>query len=285
MRWVCLVPSEPVMPWTMTLESLLRKIDTAQAPCAASSAARRAASSMVSTSSTRSCSASCRMRRPSSALLPSRRTTSGLSIVSPRPEHLERGDDAVGDRVARGDAAEDVDEHAADLRVAQDDLEAVGHDLCGGAAADVEEVGRLHAAELLAGVGDDVERGHDEARAVADDADLAVELDVVEVLLLGGASSGSAASLSSRPRGRGDGRPRSRRGSPCRRGRGPRRRGAHQRVDLDERGVLVDEDVPELLTARRRWRRPPPVARTRRSSPARRSRGPWPRRRRRARRR
>ena len=41
------------------------------------------------------------------------------------------------------------------------------------------------AAVLLAGVGDDVERGHDQAGAVADDADLAVELDVVEVLLLG----------------------------------------------------------------------------------------------------
>ena len=27
MRAVCLVPSPPVMPWTMTLESLLRKID------------------------------------------------------------------------------------------------------------------------------------------------------------------------------------------------------------------------------------------------------------------
>ena len=41
------------------------------------------------------------------------------------------------------------------------------------------------AAELLAGVRDDVEGRHDQAGAVADDADLAVELDVVEVLLLG----------------------------------------------------------------------------------------------------
>ena len=86
--------------------------------------------------------------------------------------------------VARGDAAEDVHEHALDLRVAEDDVEAVGHDLCRGAAADVEEVGGLHAAVVLAGVGDDVEGRHDEARAVADDADLAVELHVVEVVLL-----------------------------------------------------------------------------------------------------
>jgi hypothetical protein len=40
-------------------------------------------------------------------------------------------------------------------------------------------------AELLARVGDHVQGGHDQARAVADDADLAVELDVVEVLGLG----------------------------------------------------------------------------------------------------
>ena len=53
------------------------------------------------------------------------------------------------------------------------------------AAADVEEVGGLDAAVLLAGVGDDVEGRHDQPGAVADDADLAVELDVVEVLLLG----------------------------------------------------------------------------------------------------
>jgi hypothetical protein len=33
---------------------------------------------------------------------------------------------------------------------------------------------------VLAGVGDDVEGRHDQTRAVADDADLAVELDVVQ---------------------------------------------------------------------------------------------------------
>ena len=32
MRAVCLVPSPPVMPWTMTLESLLRKIDIVFSP-------------------------------------------------------------------------------------------------------------------------------------------------------------------------------------------------------------------------------------------------------------
>ena len=67
----------------------------------------------------------------------------------------------------------------------QDDVEAGGHHLCRRAAADVEEVGRLDAAVLLTGVRGHVQRRHHQARAVADDADLAVELDVVEVVLLG----------------------------------------------------------------------------------------------------
>src|SRR6478609_3133665 len=100
-------------------------------------------------------------------------------------EDVERADDALGDLVAGGDAAEDVDEHRLHLGVVEDDVEAVGHDLRVGAAADVEEVRRLHAAVLLAGVRDDVEGAHHEARAVADDADLTVELDVVETEVLG----------------------------------------------------------------------------------------------------
>ena len=74
---------------------------------------------------------------------------------------------------------------ACTVRVAQDDLQPVGHHLGRRAAADVEEVRRLDAAVLLAGVGDDVQGAHHQAGAVADDADLAVELDVVEVLRLG----------------------------------------------------------------------------------------------------
>ena len=149
----------------------------------ASSAALSAPSSMVSASVTSGWLASRRIARPSSTLLPSRRTTSGLEALA--PELGERADDALGDGVARGDSAEDVHEDALDLRVAEDDVQARGHDLGRGAAADVEEVGGLHAAVVLAGVGDDVEGRHHQARAVADDSDLAVELDVVEVVLLG----------------------------------------------------------------------------------------------------
>ena len=49
-----------------------------------------------------------------------------------------------------------------------------------GAAADIEEVGRLAAIEL-----DDVHRRHGEARAIDHAADLAIELDVGEVVLRG----------------------------------------------------------------------------------------------------
>src|SRR5438045_3172685 len=73
------------------------------------------------------------------------------------PEGLRGRADAVRDRVAGGDAAEDVREHALDVRVAAHDVQARGHDLGRRAAADVEEVGGLHAAVLLPGVGDDVQ--------------------------------------------------------------------------------------------------------------------------------
>ena len=49
----------------------------------------------------------------------------------------------VGDQVAAHDAAEDVDQDRAHLRVREDQLEGRGHALGGRAAADVEEVGGL----------------------------------------------------------------------------------------------------------------------------------------------
>ena len=167
-------------------------------------------------------------------------------------EDLQRALDAVGDLVAGGDAAEDVDEHALDLRVVDDHVEAVGHHLGVGAAADVEEVRRLHAAVRLTGVRHHVERRHDQARAVADDPDLAVELDVVEALLLGLRLERVGLVLDLERLVVGvthlggvvverhlaverlelvAGQPR-------------------ERVDLDQRGVLLDEDRVELLDHR-----------------------------------
>ena len=113
---------------------------------------------------------------PSSTLVPSRRTTSGTF----RPTSFTAAMTPVGDGVALHDAAEDVDEDPLHLRVGGDDLERRGHLLGGGAAADVEEVRRLAAVVL-----DDVHGRHRQAGAVDHAADVAVELDVGEVVLLG----------------------------------------------------------------------------------------------------
>src|SRR5918998_444587 len=81
--------------------------------------------------------------------------------------------------VAACNAAEDVEEHAPDLLVGGDDIEG-GRDLLGvGPAADVAEVGGL-----ATGLGDDVERAHHQPSPVAEDADVAVELYVLQPDLL-----------------------------------------------------------------------------------------------------
>src|SRR5918998_6187877 len=116
MRWVCLRPSEPVMPWTMTLLFSLRKIDISSGPCR------------------------CRGRSGGELGGPARgavhRVHQGhqrvvglgedaaapLDVVAVEPddqrlgrlvaEQLQRVHDAVGDFVAGGGTAEDVDEDA-----------------------------------------------------------------------------------------------------------------------------------------------------------------------------
>ena len=117
-----------------------------------------------------------------------------LLVVGPVEAHDQRGGDVhprqglhdpVGDLLALGDAAEDVDEDRLHLVVGVDDLEGVGHHVGRRAAADVEEVGRLHAAVVLPGVRDDVQGRHDQAGTVTDDANFAVELYIVEVERLG----------------------------------------------------------------------------------------------------
>src|SRR4051794_32822675 len=89
-------------------------------------------------------------------------------------------DDAPGDLVAAGDAAEDVEEDRPDLLVGGDDLQRVDDGLGLRTAAGVEEVGGC-----AARLGDDVEGRHAKAGAIAEDADVAVELDVGDALLLG----------------------------------------------------------------------------------------------------
>jgi hypothetical protein len=81
--------------------------------------------------------------------------------------------------VAAGYAAEDVEEDAPDLLVGGHDVEGCGDLLRVRAAADVTEVRRL-----AARLSHHVERAHHEPRPVAEDAHVAVELDVLEAHLL-----------------------------------------------------------------------------------------------------
>ena len=76
--------------------------------------------------------------------------------------------------------ANDVDENRLDVSVREHESERRRDALGRGAAADVEEVGR-RAARIF----DHVHRRHREAGAVDDAADVAVEADIVEVVLGG----------------------------------------------------------------------------------------------------
>src|SRR5512145_157746 len=247
-RRVCFWPSEPVMPWTTTLLFSSRKI----AMVTQSSLTGRELGGAVGRTVHRVDHRHQRVVRLVQDAAPLLDVVAVEAyderLVRLVTEHLERVHDAVGHGVTRGDATEDVHEDALDLRVVQDDVQAVGHHLGRGATTDVEEVRGLHAGVLLTGVGDDVEGGHHEARAVADDADLAVELDVVEALLLGLGLEGVGRRLVLELR------------VVLVAEVGVLVEGhlaverlevavaeADERVDLDERRVLLDEDVPQLL--------------------------------------
>src|SRR4051812_14261893 len=196
-RAVCLRPSDPVMPWTMTRESALRKIDIGVLLCSRPGSGGDGLGGQLGGPGGRAVHGVHLLQPGKVGVgedLPAQlrvvaveadddRLGDGLPAALQQRERLH---DPVRDGVAGGDAAEDVDEHAPDLGVAQDDLQPVGHHLGAGAAADVEEVGRLRRpGELRAGVRDHVEGAHDQARAVPDDAHRTVELDVVQALGLG----------------------------------------------------------------------------------------------------
>src|SRR5262249_2876328 len=137
-RRPCLLPSEPVMPWIMTRLAPVRKI--------AISCSRRGRGRPLPTGR--------QLRRPPGGLVhrlnppdhgqPSvGQDPAALGrvvavqpdhdrvchLLAARGQHVQRRNDAVGDRVARGDAAEHVDQHAADRRIRQHDLQAVRHHL------------------------------------------------------------------------------------------------------------------------------------------------------------
>src|SRR5690348_4376532 len=180
-RAPCLRPSEPVMPWIMTRLWPVRKMAISCSLRQLGRPARRAVHRrhLLDHGYRRILQDAPALGRVV-AIQPDH--DRAVHVVAALGEHADRRDDPVGHRVAGGDPAEDVDQHAAHARVGQHDLQAVGHDLGGRPAADVEEVGGPDAAERLAGVSHHVQGGHDQAGPVADDADLAVELDVVEVL-------------------------------------------------------------------------------------------------------
>src|SRR5712691_4113748 len=87
----------------------------------------------------------------------------------------DHGKDPLRDLVAARDAPEDVDEDALHLGVREHDLERRAPHRFPRAAADIEEVRGVPAGALHR-----VERRHDQAGAVADDPNVAVELDVAE---------------------------------------------------------------------------------------------------------
>src|SRR5437763_7416341 len=241
----CFMPSEPVRPWTMTLLFSLRKIDIALRP------RRRELGGLVRR--TVHCvhhgdQRVVRLREDAVAFFDVVAVqTDDQRLAGLGTQDLQRLDDAGRDRVAGGDAAEDVDEHALHVGVVEDDVQPGRHHLGRRAAADVEEVGGLHPAVLLARVRHDVQSGHDEPGAVADDADLAVQLDVVEVLglrlgfqrVLGLlVDQGLVARLT-------EGGVLVE-GDLAVEGDDLALRVADQRVDLDQGGVLGDEGLPQL---------------------------------------
>ena len=143
---------------------------SAYAACRTASTARVAASVIVSAGMIGQPALGQDPACPPPRWSPARRTTSGMVSRA-----LRGGDDPRGDHVAAHDAAEDVDQDALHLRIGEEQAKRRRHLFLGGAAADVEEVGRLPAVEL-----DDVHRRHRQARAVDHAADVAVQGDVVE---------------------------------------------------------------------------------------------------------
>mmetsp|Transcript_34002 Transcript_34002/g.87180 ORF Transcript_34002/g.87180 Transcript_34002/m.87180 type:complete len:447 (-) Transcript_34002:25-1365(-) len=93
---------------------------------------------------------------------------------------LARSHHALSHDVAAHDAAEDVDEDGLHVGVALDDLEGGRARLLVGRAADIQEVGRGAAQERQ-----QIHGGHSQASTVDHARDAAVQLDVIQVKLLG----------------------------------------------------------------------------------------------------
>src|SRR4249919_4259806 len=171
------VPCEPVKPWTITFVFLLIKTDMGRRSLLAGDGSNRLLRAVVDV-----------VGRSDGQTRVLQQFLAGFHVRAFEADDdgnldvdfLDRADDALGDHVAADDAAEDVDEDRLHLVARQDQLEGFGDAFLGGAAADVEEVGRRAAIER-----DHVHRGHRQAAAVDHAADVAVHGDVVEIVLAG----------------------------------------------------------------------------------------------------
>src|SRR5215213_1703921 len=165
-RWVCLRPSEPVIPWTITRESEFRKIAISITPSARGQLGCPAGSTVHRVDLFES-------RQAGVTQYPAPH----VGVVAVKPYHqwhvnvlvaagqqFKSLHDPVGDGVTGGDPAEDIDEHALHLIVADDDLQAV------------RQLPRHRWWCQCRGDGerDDVERAHHQAGTVTDDAHRAV---------------------------------------------------------------------------------------------------------------
>lgn len=97
-------------------------------------------------------------------------------------KRLDRVDETVGDGVAADDTTENVDKDGGNLGVAGDELKGLPNGRGGSTTTDVKEIGGLAAVEL-----DDVHGSHGETGAVDEAANVTVELDEIEAGL-GGAN-------------------------------------------------------------------------------------------------
>src|SRR5215204_2739098 len=202
----------------------------------ASSTTRLAAPSMVDSGCTLGRSASASSRRPSSSLVPSSRTTNGTvgliwanASISPRATSSQR---VMPPKMLKSTAVTFSSERITSTACV--------------IAAGVEEVGRL-AARLR----DDVQRRHHEPGAIAQDADVAVELHVGQPALLGhlllrvlaaGVAQLGVVGVAEQA-------------VPVERDLGVERLhlalgGDDHRVDLDEHRLLLGEGVVELVEQR-----------------------------------
>ena len=157
-------PSRPVMPWTT--QPRVRPDEDAHA-----AAPRDAATAFAAASSSEVAVVKCACLEQDGGL--------GRVRADDPDDHRDVAlldgpclDQATGDLVAAGDAAEDVDQDRVDLRVGEDDPHRGGDLVRPRPAADVEEVGRLAAGAL-----DEVHRRHRKPGAVDHAADGPVELD------------------------------------------------------------------------------------------------------------